>query len=74
MDASIELQRQWPNKFHAMPSFVVVRDPIERFLSAYNYVSNGGNGGDIDRQCARRLNNQIKKNHKNHRDEHIVQT
>ena len=55
---ALELQRQWPNKFHAMPSFAVVRDPIDRFLSAFNYVSNGGNGGDIDRQCARRLNNR----------------
>ena len=53
-----EFQRQWPTKFALLPSFAILRDPVDRFISAFNYVSNGGNGGLIDTECARRLNHR----------------
>ena len=35
-------------RWHELPSFAIFRDPVERFISAYNYLVGGGNGGSSD--------------------------
>lgn len=40
-------QRVAPDLASATPSFAVIRDPIERFLSAYRYARMGGSGDNV---------------------------
>ena len=42
-------ERVAPDLLASLPSFAVIRDPVERFVSAYRYARNGGSG---DRQVA----------------------
>merc|ERR1712146_625110 len=43
-----ELRRMWPSKFKALPSFAILRNPLERAISAYKYIIGGGNGKSND--------------------------
>lgn len=40
-------QRVAPELASAAPSFAVIRDPLERFLSAYRYARMGGSGDNV---------------------------
>jgi hypothetical protein len=43
-----ELRTRCPELYKSLPSFAIVRDPILRAKSAYNYLASGGNGGPMD--------------------------
>ena len=50
-----ELKAQHPKRWRELPTFAIFRDPVERFISAYNYLFNGGNGGLSDSFASKML-------------------
>ncbi len=52
---ALELREMWPSEFHKLFKFAIYRDPIERVISAYAYLIDGGNGKNIDTYWSRIL-------------------
>lgn len=49
-----EIREACPHAWSSLPKIAIVRDPVDRFLSAFDYLKSGGRN-EADRRFARRM-------------------